>query len=259
MTGAALRIIADDYGIAPATDVAIRTLLTAAKIDGTGCMTLFPEWPRAAQALRSQALPPDAEIGLHLTLTDFAPLAGESPVGGTGRLPSVGRLILASLSSRLDERALARELNAQLQAFVAAFGRHPDFIDGHQHVHFLPPVRRWLVARREAMGSTLPWLRGEPATGMSPDWRSAAKIRIVAAMARGFDAAMRRAGFTVRGPLTGFYDWQRAGDFAGLLGRSAAASDGVFMCHPGQVDDVLAGRDKLTTQRQTEFELLLRR
>ena len=28
MTGAALRIIADDYGIAPATDVAIRTLLT---------------------------------------------------------------------------------------------------------------------------------------------------------------------------------------------------------------------------------------
>ena len=83
-------------------------------------------------------------------------------------------------------------------------------------------MRRWLVARREAMGSTLPWLRGEPATGMSPDWRSAAKIRIVAAMAWGFDAAMRRAGFTVRGPLTGFYDWQRAGDFAGLLGRSAA-------------------------------------
>ena len=70
---------------------------------------------------------------------------------------------------------------------------------------------------------------------------------------------MRRAGFTVRGPLTGFYDWQRSGDFAGLLRRAAAAGDGVFMCHPGQVDDVLVGRDQLTAQRQTEFELLLQR
>ncbi len=38
-------LVADDYGLAPGIDRAIRTLIAAGKLSGTGCMTLFPEWP----------------------------------------------------------------------------------------------------------------------------------------------------------------------------------------------------------------------
>ena len=36
---------------------------------------------------------------------------------------------------------LTIEVATQVEAFVTAFGRPPDFIDGHQHVHLFPQVR----------------------------------------------------------------------------------------------------------------------
>ncbi len=60
------------------------------------------------------------------------------------------------------------EIEAQIDAFEQATGRRPDFIDGHQHVHGLPGVRKALIAvlaARYAKG-TQPWLR-DPADLMS--------------------------------------------------------------------------------------------
>ena len=49
-------------------------------------------------------------------------------------------------------------MRAQIAAFAAAFGRPPDFIDGHQHVHLLPPVAEALLAvMREAAPDA--WVR----------------------------------------------------------------------------------------------------
>ncbi len=41
---------------------------------------------------------------------------------------------------RLDRAAIAREAAAQIDAFTEAFGRLPDFVDGHQHVQLFPQV-----------------------------------------------------------------------------------------------------------------------
>ena len=46
---------------------------------------------------------------------------------------------------RLDPAALADEIASQVREFVDAFGRAPDFIDGHQHVHLFPQVRDALL------------------------------------------------------------------------------------------------------------------
>jgi predicted glycoside hydrolase/deacetylase ChbG (UPF0249 family) len=73
------------------------------------------------------------DLGLHLTLT------------GQRSLP---RLALAACLGRLDAGAVAIALRDQLDAFLAAFGRPPDFIDGHQHVHLLPVVRGQVVRRQ---------------------------------------------------------------------------------------------------------------
>ena len=45
----------------------------------------------------------------------------------------------------LDRNRLAIEIATQLKAFVTAFGRAPDFVDGHQHVHLFPQVREPLL------------------------------------------------------------------------------------------------------------------
>lgn len=253
-------LVADDYGLAPGIDRAIRTLIASGKLSGTGCMTLFPEWPDAARQLKAMTEASEVAIGLHLTLTDFDPLSGIGPLG-KGPMPSLSRLIRASYTGGVDLQALFRELDAQLHAFVQAMGRMPDYLDGHQHVHFLPGVRLWLTRRRfHLVSSGTPWLRGAPVTALADGFNMKTKVAVVALIARGFDAEMAAAGFAVKGPLAGFYEWTLPRSFAATL-RSLASRvpDGaVVMCHPGEVDDVLKSRDTLIAARPVEFQELMR-
>lgn len=260
MAGPEIVLVADDYGLSPGVDMAIRTLIASGKLSGTGCMTLFPEWAGAAAVLKAMPEFGRAAIGLHLTLTDFEPLSGAGPLG-PGRMPPLGKLIRASYTGGVDQAALERELDAQLDAFVDAMGRMPDYLDGHQHVHFLPPVRRWLVKRRTRLVSSgTPWLRGAPQVALAEGWSLRAKVRIVALLARGFDRDMDAAGFAVKGPLAGFYDWNAPQTFAPALAVLAGkVRDGaVVMCHPGVPDDILKSRDVLVAARFTEFQELQR-
>jgi len=253
-------IIADDYGLSSGIGKGIRALIERGRITGTGCMTLFPEWREESMSLKVAIAGVDAEIGLHATLTDFAPLSGRSPLGEQDKLPGARRLIMASRLGSLDEDRLHDELDMQLQAFVDEMGRMPDFIDGHQHVHFLPQVRRWFEARRKTLErrGKLPWLRGAPSIRLAPDWRIAPKVGIVVLMAAGFDRQMKQVGFPVRGPLVGFYDWNRPAMFSKVLQQIDAGfpEGAVVMCHPGMIDDTLIGRDGLVAARAVEFAML---
>lgn len=254
-------LIADDYGIAPAVDEAIRALIADGRLTGTGCMTLFPEWPEAAARLRAEGLDSRAEIGLHLTLTDFDPLSGAQAFGAAV-LPRLPVLMRACLTGRADEAAIHGELDAQLAAFRCEMGRAPAYIDGHQHVHFLAPVRRWLLARRVALADVdgaLPWLRGGPQRLTGDGWRIKAKAMVVSLLARGFDRQMAKAGFPLRGPLAGFYDWTAPKAFLPYMERLAGAVGPrplLVMCHPGGIDATLEARDQLVAARVAEWNAL---
>jgi predicted glycoside hydrolase/deacetylase ChbG (UPF0249 family) len=252
----AVLVVADDYGIAPGVGRAIRALIASGRLSGTGCMTLFAEWPAEASRLRELSNLARAAVGLHLTLTDFQPLCGRGPLGEPP-LPSLSALVRSCWFGGIDLDALFAELDAQLEAFVASMGRLPDYIDGHQHVHFLPPVRRWLQSRANRLlaSGTGPWLRGAPSVALAQGLRMRAKAGFVSSLAAGFDREMRRSGFTVKGPLAGFYDWRRPADFPGLLRLLAnRGRDGmVVMCHPGELDDELRQRDRLVAARALEF------
>ena len=253
-------LVADDYGLAPGVDDSIRTLIAGGKLSGTGCMTLFPEWPEAAERLKAMPESKGVAIGLHLTLTDFSPLSGAGPLGA-GRMPTLSRLIRASYMDGINVPSLEGELDAQLEAFASAMGRMPDYIDGHQHVHFLPQVRHWLTRRRARLVSSgTPWLRGGPSTALAEGWAVKVKVAIVALLARGFEAEMTAAGFAVKGPLAGFYDWNAPRTFVpAMLALSVKVQDSsVVMCHPGMPDDLLKSRDRLVAARAVEFEALKR-
>ena len=248
-----LRLIADDYGLAPGVSTAILELLDRGRLTGTSCMTGFPEWHD--EAVRIRPLAGRAAIGLHLTLTDQPAVTGQSSLAPQGRLPPLGSLALPFRRGRIDDRDVHAELDAQHRRFVEALGREPDFIDGHQHVHFLPVVRRWLRMRFQK-GAGMPALRGSPAWPGAV--ATALKVTAVAALAAGFDSAMERAGFMVMRPLTGLYDWRQPDGFASVL-RSAVGTlpeNGLFMCHPGHVDETLRGRDPMQSVREVEFVYL---
>lgn len=256
---AGLTLVADDYGIAPGVNRAIRKLIASEKIDGTSCMTLFSDWPVEAAGLKALCDSRYAEAGLHLTLTDFNPMSGRNAFGQNRRMPSVDELIKASFRGRIDAASVERELDAQFAAFVEAMGGLPSYIDGHQHVHFLPVVRRWL-SRRAALLSEygkLPWLRGAPSVLAAPGIKIKAKTAVVAAIAVGFGAAMRKSGYSVRGPLLGFYDWTHPEEFEPMLrSQIERGSYGIMMCHPGFVDKVLKQRDGLLEARDIEYSVL---
>ena len=257
-TGDALTLIADDYALAPGVSRAIRELISAGKLSGTSCMTIFDEWCDEAPLLKVLHDEGRAEAGLHLTLTDFAPLSGKGPLG-PGSMPPINQLLKAALKGQIDEGAVIAELDAQLDAFAARFGSMPDYLDGHQHVHFLRPVRTWLqrrLTRFEDQGK-LPWLRGAPSVTAAPGIVIRAKTALVAVMASGFDRRMRAIGYTVKGPLVGFYDWNTPSDFASMLKRHMESGrGGLFMCHPGFADDMLRTRDRLIAAREAEFACL---
>lgn len=248
-----IRLIADDYGLAPGVSDAILDLLQKGRLTGTGCMTGFPEWQEAAKRIKSFA--GRVPLGLHLTLTDQPALTVDSSLVSKGQLPPLGDLAMPLKRRRIKAGDVHAELDAQLDRFVDALGRIPDFIDGHQHVHFLPAVRDWLKTR--FAGSEKPMLRGAPSVSLEVG-ATAMKTAVIATLARGFDRTMQAAGFPVMRSLAGIYDWKRPDDFAPTL-RAAVSTlgeDGVFMCHPGHVDAVLVSRDPMQKVREVEYAFL---
>ncbi|MER9655392.1 ChbG/HpnK family deacetylase [Mesorhizobium sp. M0152] len=247
-----IRLIADDYGLAPGVSAAILDLLHRGRLTGTSCMTGFPEW--AGEAPRIKPLCGRAAVGLHLTLTDQPAITGRSSLAPEGRLPPLRSLALPVLRNRIGDGDIHAELDAQYSRFVEALGQQPDFIDGHQHVHFLPVVRAWLRMRfSEAAGR--PALRGAPAFGNAA---AVPKVAAIAALAAGFDRSMQSAGFSVFKPLAGIYDWRQPERFAPALKAAIEAlpEQGLFMCHPGHVDETLRARDPMQSVRETEFAIL---
>ncbi len=253
-------LCADDYALSPGVDSGIRDALAAGALTATGAMTTRPGWPQAARALAELRV--EADVGLHFNLTLGAPLGPMPGLAPEGALPGVGAVIARALRGALPRDEIAAELDRQLDAFVAAWGAPPDFVDGHQHVHALPGVRGVLfaaLARRGWAGRT--WLR-DPADRLGRILARGAfakKALILSALAAGFGAAARARGFAVNEGFAGFSDFAGDGDYAGQFASylRAPGSRHLAMCHPGRVDEDLLRLDPATTSRENELAFLL--
>jgi chitin disaccharide deacetylase len=137
-------LCADDYGISPGVNRAIRDLIENGRLNATSAMVVGPAMGRdEVNALTAATkVNPRCAIGLHVTLTaPFRPLTMHfRPTEGGLFLPHT-KLLRRSLMGRLDSELIRTEVTVQLAAFADLFGRPPDFVDGHQHVQLYPGVR----------------------------------------------------------------------------------------------------------------------
>src|SRR6476646_8410415 len=128
-------LCADDYGLSPGVNRAIRDLIERGRLNATSVMVVGPSIGReevgALQATAANS--PRCAIGLHVTLTaPFRPLTMHfQPLDG-GMFPPFARLLRAGQLRRLDPEIVHAEVAMQLNAFRDLFGRAPDFVDGHQ-------------------------------------------------------------------------------------------------------------------------------
>lgn len=250
-------LCADDYALSPGVSAGIRELIAAGRINATSVMTIFPEFEQEAKALLATKSRIPLQIGLHATLTgDFTPLKATPIASPGGRLPTSDKTWPPLGYFRIDPDAVKTEVRAQIEKFIGAFGRAPDYVDGHQHVQLMPGIRMKLL---EAVKDLAPnaWVRQ-----CSPARKSKssgdAKTRFLSFLSRGFRAQAKQAGLKYNPAFSGAYDYFSPSDFGALFARfiDGLPEGGVVMCHPGHADDILKSRDILTHQREKEYAFL---
>lgn len=253
-------LCADDYGISPGVNRAIRDLIERGRLNATSVMMVGAAIGRdEARALEVAAAgSPRCAIGLHVTLTaPFSPLTMHfRPIDGGMFLP-FPKLLRAGLLRRLDPEMVHAELIVQLAAFGELFGRAPDFVDGHQHAQLFPGVRdAFLAAVKQSAPDA--WVRQGGRNLPLARRLGAPKALVLDVLSAQFRRRATRAGIAFNPAFAGAYDFSAQPDFGALMRQflDALPADGLIMCHPGFVDDLLVSLDPLTVQREHEHTFL---
>lgn len=251
-------LCADDYGISPAVSAAIRELVGRGLINAASVMVVTPSFSASEAARLRDAAAAHAAIGLHLTLTaPFRPLSDFAPLRDGAFLPLNG-MAGHALLRRLDAARLEAEIASQIAAFRHAFGRAPDYVDGHQHVHVFPQIGDALVRviERDAPQA---WLRQCGRAAASPKSLADPKGYVLDALSARLRRLARRHGVRTNPAFAGTYSFRPDADFSKLFGEflDGLPDGGLLMCHPGKVDQELRQLDPLTDLREREYAFFL--
>jgi predicted glycoside hydrolase/deacetylase ChbG (UPF0249 family) len=253
-------LCADDFGISSSVNIAIRDLVVRGRLNAASVLVVAPSFHRseaiALDALNSAA--PRVAIGLHVTLTaPFRPSSGNFTPVHEGAFLSLPATCRHAALRRFEREALVTEISSQMQTFVTTFGRTPDFVDGHQHVHLLPQIGDALLQVVKEIAPNA-WVRqcgrALPLGARFAD-RKALLLDIFSYRFRRRAAAR---GLRTNPAFAGAYDFKDDANFAALFAGflDGLPDGGVVMCHPGFVDTELRRLDPLTTLREKEYAFL---
>lgn len=254
-----LVLCADDFGLSPGVSEGIASLAEAGRLSAISCMAGMPHWPEAAPRLA--ALRDRCDVGLHITLTDHPPLGRMPGLAPAGALPPLGRLFATAFTGRLDRQEVAAEIARQWDAFTQAHGRHPDFVDGHQHIHLLPGIREAVLALlMTCPEQNRPWLRvcWEPSARVLARRIAASKAMLLAMLSLPLRRAATRLGLAANDSFRGIHAFAADADYAAMFPHflQGTARQPLIMCHPGLVDDALRAADAVVEPRAHEYDYL---
>jgi predicted glycoside hydrolase/deacetylase ChbG (UPF0249 family) len=264
-----LVLCADDFALSDGVSRAIVTLAAAGRISATGAMTNRPHWRAWSREIAGHAARID--IGVHLNLTAGEPIAPMPRLCPSGSLPALSVVMRAALLSGDVRAEIRAETARQIDAFEQAMGRRPDFIDGHQHVHAMPGVRRPVIeelVRRVTLKRPegdharphVPYVR-DPSDSIAAIRARGVAVRkalVISGLAAGFGRVVRAAGLATNQGFSGVSTFDPARDFAADMRRFLLmpGQSHLVMCHPGHVDDTLRRLDPVVDSRESEFLVL---
>lgn len=261
-----LLVLADDFGIGPATNRGILELGLQGRITGS---VLLVNSPFAEEAVRSwHGAGRPMELGWHPCLTLDRPILSArqvpSLVDREGRFWRLRAFLQRWALGRLRAEEVAAEWHAQYDRFAALTGGPPALVTTHQHVQVLPPVGKLLLdvlARQRPR----PYVRR-----VVESWSMLAcipgawvKRGFLTLLGRRHAAEQTARGFPGNDCLIGVTNphWVRDRDYLARRLRHASGEVVELVTHPGYFDPTLAGRDctpqdGLQQRRVDELRLL---
>ncbi|CAN5340652.1 ChbG/HpnK family deacetylase [soil metagenome] len=262
MIGAPRRIwlCADDFGLSPGVNRAIRELIERGRLNATSVMVVGPAIGRDEVSALQDAVgkSPRCAIGLHATLTaPFHPLTINFRPLQDGLFLPLGKKLRSSMLRQLDVEMIRAELAAQIAAFTKLVGRPPDYIDGHQHVQIFPQVRDAFLSAAKAHAPNA-WVRQSGRIQPFMQRLDMPKALLLDTLSATFRRRAARSGIAFNPGFAGAYDFRQQADYGALMNGflQGLPEGGLIMCHPGFVDDILVSLDPLTNQREREFAFL---
>ena len=246
-----LTLCADDFGLSGAVTGAILALAGSGRISAT---TLMVDGPEAAAGAGAAAALPGLSLGLHVTLSgERTPL--RSDLAPAGKLPHVDALTARAFAGRLPLDAVSAEIERQYDRFEALVGRVPDFVDGHQHVHVLPGIRRRFlaIARRRAPAAWIRSCEERPAA----IWRRGVFCWTAlrsSLLSRGLSEQAAGLGLATNRGFAGLYRFGAGRDYGRLFERwlREPGRRHLIICHPAERDPA----DPIGEARAGEYRFL---
>lgn len=208
-----IMICADDFGMHPAIDNGILTLLEKQKISAVSCMTNETYWEQDAPSLIPYFN--RAKIGLHFNLP----------------YRSLAVFILKSYLRILTKQQIYQALNNQYERFIKIMGRKPDFIDGHQHIHQLPVIRDVVIEFYQMHYVD----RQGFIRNTQNKQKNCIKAKVINLLGGNrLKKLLKKYGIPHNAHFSGIYNLSEKKDYSTLLRQFVAdiEGDGLIMCHP---------------------------
>lgn len=234
-----LIVNADDFGLTEAVNEGIVEAHQGGIVTAT---TLIASGAAFAHAVRLARKAPTLDVGVHLTLTEEQPVspAREVPslLGADGRFhPHATAFVKRYFAGQISLAEVERELDAQI-ARALSQGFRISHLDGHQHVHMVPGIRR--IAGKLAQKYGIPAIRfprEAPRLYMLRDGDAAARLAQLFAL-NAFCAAADVRGAARPDHFVGFFYGGRLtkGNLMRVLHALPASGTSELMCHPGRHD-----------------------
>lgn len=242
-------LCADDFGLNSGVSQGIFKLASMQRISAVSCMVNMPAFQAHANAL--SALKNQVKIGLHFNLTEGNFLSAPDKA-----CFSLNETLIKSHLFSLNSLFITQEFCAQLEQFVDVMGYLPDFIDGHQHVHQFPCIRRVILdVYQQRFKQTDIAIRSTwPALNVS-DYRFKAKI-----LALTGGKALRKQLSQLSIPhntyFAGIYDFSADTNYRALFRKwlNSVTDQTLIMCHPGEYSN---DKDIIASARSIELEYFL--
>lgn len=237
-----IKLCADDFGMNVAVNEAILSLVEKGRLNAVGCMAtmdaLAPDSDKLIKAIAKA--PHKVDIGLHLTFTEYTSLTNVKSIETMGKLPEIGKLLIKTHLRQVDRAELKNEISAQFKKFETLFGRKPDFVDGHQHVHILPVIRDALFAVAKEHLFENGWMRFcyQPTKSILKTGISLPRTLLISNLSRPLRGLLKENNIKSNDLFLGINDFNKNDDYRKQMQiwlelAKQHSGETLIMCHPG--------------------------